>query len=109
MPFGFCCLNSYSGFIYCGVCDKSQSRSWALRSFRHKFFAIIIFIYGFYLNIAPLTLSALILFEHSPMDRFFGSGLKLDDDFKRAHLRWTEKKRGHIMKNCTVFKAVSPK
>lgn len=54
--------------------------------FHHKLIAIIIFISGYWLNNALLTLVGIILLGHSSMDRIFGYGLKFKDNFKNTHL-----------------------
>jgi hypothetical protein len=56
--------------------------------FHHKFLAIAVFIVGFLLNIPVVTLTGIILFGHSAMDRFLGYGLKFNDNFKNTHLGW---------------------
>ncbi len=60
--------------------------------FHHKLVAVLIFISGFGLNNDLLELMGIILFAHSSMDRMFGYGLKLNDDFKHTHLGWIGKK-----------------
>lgn len=59
--------------------------------FHHKLVAITILIFGFWLNNPLLTLTGVILFGHSAMDRIFGYGLKFNDDFKHTHLGWIGK------------------
>lgn len=52
----------------------------------HKMLAIMLLAIGIYLNDSSLKATALILFAHSAMDRFFGYGLKYPDNFKNTHL-----------------------
>ncbi|MFD2036684.1 DUF4260 domain-containing protein [Belliella marina] len=54
--------------------------------FHHKLLAVIVLMLGFYFNTPLLTLSGVLLFGHSAMDRMFGYGLKFDDSFNNTHL-----------------------
>ena len=54
--------------------------------FHHKGIAIAIFIAGFQYKIDYMTITGIILFGHSSMDRVFGYGLKYDTGFKFTHL-----------------------
>nr|WP_315153975.1 DUF4260 domain-containing protein [uncultured Flavobacterium sp.] len=56
--------------------------------FHHKLIAVFIYFIGIYFNISLLVLAGIILFGHSAFDRFFGFGLKFNDDFKNTHLGW---------------------
>lgn len=60
--------------------------------FHHKFVAIVVLILGYWLDSQALSLSGIILFGHSAMDRALGYGLKFSDDFKHTHLGWIGKK-----------------
>jgi hypothetical protein len=60
--------------------------------FHHKLVAITILILGLWLNNPLLNLAGVILFGHSAMDRFFGYGLKFNDNFKNTHLGWIGEK-----------------
>ncbi|QNL52521.1 DUF4260 domain-containing protein [Olivibacter sp. SDN3] len=60
--------------------------------FHHKLVGIAIFILGFSLTNEILILAGLILFGHSSMDRMFGYGLKLNDNFRHTHLGWIGKR-----------------
>lgn len=66
------------------VNPKTGARLYNL--FHHKLLAVIILGLGFGLHHSLLTLTGVILFGHSAMDRIFGYGLKYDDDFKNTHL-----------------------
>jgi len=54
--------------------------------FHHKGIALVLLCLGWYLSNDWLTLSGIILFGHSSMDRIFGYGLKYPDNFKHTHL-----------------------
>jgi hypothetical protein len=54
--------------------------------FHHKGIAIAILCLGWYFSNEWLTISGIILFGHSSMDRIFGYGLKYPDNFKHTHL-----------------------
>ena len=58
----------------------------------HQGLALGILIAGIYLSFPGLTLTGIILFGHSAMDRMLGYGLKYPDDFKHTHLGWIGKK-----------------
>ena len=59
----------------------------------HQGLALIILIAGIYLSVSGLTLTGIILFGHSAMDRLLGYGLKYPDDFKHTHLGWIGKSK----------------
>lgn len=65
--------------------------AWIYNFFHHKLLAIVILFLGFWANTPWLTLTGVILFGHSAMDRVFGYGLKLDNNFKNTHLGWIGK------------------
>jgi len=52
----------------------------------HKAIGILIYLIGMYLGNPNITLTGIILFGHSSMDRFFGYGLKYPDSFHNTHL-----------------------
>lgn len=54
--------------------------------FHHKLLAVIILAIGYSIGNNLITLTGIILFGHSAMDRIFGYGLKYQDDFKNTHL-----------------------
>ena len=54
--------------------------------FHHKAIAIAVLGLGYYLSDPWVTLSGIILFGHSSLDRIFGYGLKYADSFQRTHL-----------------------
>lgn len=54
--------------------------------FHHKGIALAILVYGMYFENPLMTLTGVILFSHSAMDRIFGYGLKYSDSFKNTHL-----------------------
>jgi hypothetical protein len=60
--------------------------AWSYNFFHHKLLAIGVLILGFSLSMPQITLTGVILFGHSAMDRIFGYGLKFNDDFKHTHL-----------------------
>ena len=55
-------------------------------TFHHKGIAIAIFAIGLKYNMDALTITGIILFGHSSMDRIFGYGLKYETGFKFTHL-----------------------
>ena len=52
----------------------------------HQGLALVVLVAGVYFSLEGLTLTGIILFGHSAMDRMLGYGLKYSDDFKRTHL-----------------------
>ncbi|MGC4023094.1 MAG: DUF4260 domain-containing protein [Cyclobacteriaceae bacterium] len=58
----------------------------------HQGLALIVLGLGLYFSIPVLTLTGVILFGHSVMDRMLGYGLKYPDSFKHTHLGWIGKK-----------------
>lgn len=75
-----------------GYLLNPKAGAWLYNIFHHKFVAIGILIIGSGLNNSLLNLTGVILFGHSAMDRFFGYGLKFEDNFKHTHLGWIGKK-----------------
>lgn len=75
-----------------GYLVNPKTGAWLYNLFHHKLLAVIVWVLGFWLGNAPLTLAGVILFGHSAMDRIFGYGLKFNDDFKHTHLGWIGKK-----------------
>ena len=75
-----------------GYLINTQTGAWTYNFFHHKLVAIIILGFGFWLSNSLLTLTGVILFGHSSMDRMFGYGLKFNDNFKNTHLGWIGKK-----------------
>lgn len=75
-----------------GYLVNTKIGTWLYNFFHHKFVAIMVLTLGFTLNNSTITLTGLILFGHSAMDRIFGYGLKFNDDFKHTHLGWIGKK-----------------
>jgi hypothetical protein len=71
-----------------GYLVNTRTGAWLYNLFHHKLVAIIILVLGYWFNVSALTLAGIILFGHSAMDRIFGYGLKLPDDFKHTHLGW---------------------
>lgn len=49
-------------------------------------------ILGYWLDSQVLSLSGIIVFGHSAIDRALGYGLKFNDDFKHTYLGWIGKK-----------------
>ena len=60
--------------------------------FHHKGIAIGMMLAGYYLSMPILSLTGIILFSHSAMDRMFGYGLKYGDSFNNTHLGTIGKK-----------------
>jgi hypothetical protein len=75
-----------------GYLNGTKAGALIYNFFHHKLLAVIVLIFGFGLNHSLLTLSGLILFGHSAMDRIFGYGLKFNDHFQHTHLGWIGKK-----------------
>jgi len=75
-----------------GYLVNPKTGTWLYNSIHQKLVAIAILIFGLWLNTSLLTLAGVILFGHSAMDRFFGYGLKFNDNFKNTHLGWIGKK-----------------
>ncbi|MFC2186145.1 DUF4260 domain-containing protein [Peijinzhouia sedimentorum] len=65
--------------------------AWSYNLFHHKLLAIVILVLGYWIDNPLIILSGIILFGHSSMDRFFGYGLKFEDNFKHTHLGWIGK------------------
>jgi hypothetical protein len=75
-----------------GYLANPKIGAWLYNFFHHKLVAISILILGFWLNNSVLSLTGIILFGHSAMDRAFGYGLKFNDNFKNTHLGLIGKK-----------------
>src|SRR5690606_13889568 len=75
-----------------GYLASTKIGAWLYNFFHHKFVAIAVLILGFLLNSQLISLTGVILFGHSAMDRIFGYGLKFNDNFKHTHLGWIGKK-----------------
>lgn len=69
-----------------GYLANPKIGAWLYNFFHHKLVAISILILGFWLNNSVISLTGIILFGHSAMDRAFGYGLKFNDNFKNTHL-----------------------
>ena len=69
-----------------GYLINTKIGAWIYDFFHHKFIAISILCLGYWLNYPILTLTGVILFGHSALDRLFGYGLKFNDNFKNTHL-----------------------
>ena len=52
----------------------------------HRGIAIVTYLLGIYFESESLTLTGIMLFSHSSMDRMFGYGLKYEKGFKFTHL-----------------------
>ena len=94
---------NYSGWLYpalillpdlsmVGYLFSTKAGALLYNIFHHKFLGIVVLIMGFWLQIDLLSLTGIILFGHSAMDRIFGYGLKFGDDFKHTHLGWIGKR-----------------
>jgi hypothetical protein len=75
-----------------GYLANTKIGAWSYNFFHHKLLAIAVLALGFWLHHSLISLAGVILFGHSAMDRFFGYGLKFNDDFKHTHLGWIGKK-----------------
>lgn len=71
-----------------GYLVNTSTGAWLHNLFHHKLVAILILVLGYWFTFSALTLAGVILFGHSAMDRIFGYGLKLPDNFKHTHLGW---------------------
>lgn len=75
-----------------GYLFNTKIGAWAYNLFHHKLLGIAVIGLGYWLNHDLMTLSGIILFGHSAMDRVMGYGLKYTDSFQHTHLRWVGKK-----------------
>lgn len=75
-----------------GYLANPKIGAWLYNFFHHKLLAISVFIFGILIDSSLTTLTGIILFGHSAMDRIFGYGLKFQDSFKNTHLGWIGKK-----------------
>lgn len=75
-----------------GYLVSTKTGAFTYNFFHHKLIAIVVLILGFWIDNSLVTLTGIILFGHSAMDRMFGYGLKFNDDFKHTHLGWIGKK-----------------
>lgn len=71
-----------------GYVFNTKTGAWIYNFFHHKLVAVILLACGYGFDNSLLTLSGVILFGHSAMDRIFGYGLKYTDSFKNTHLGW---------------------
>lgn len=71
-----------------GYLINPKTGAWMYNFFHHKLVAVFVLILGFWLNGPLITLTGVILFGHSAMDRIFGYGLKFNDNFQQTHLGW---------------------
>ncbi len=76
-----------------GYAVNPKTGAWLYNFFHHKLLAIVILGLGFGFNNSLLSLTGIILFGHSAMDRILGYGLKYTDNFKNTHLGWIGKKK----------------
>jgi len=74
-----------------GYLINTKVGAWLYNFFHHKFVAIAILIFGYFLDNSLIMLTGVILFGHSALDRIFGYGLKFNDNFKHTHLGWIGK------------------
>lgn len=75
-----------------GYLFNTKIGAWTYNLFHHKLLGIAIIGLGYWLNHDLMTLSGIILFGHSAMDRVMGYGLKYTDSFQHTHLEWVGKK-----------------
>ena len=71
-----------------GYLANTKIGAWTYNLFHHKLLAITIISLGYWTGNSIISLTGIILFGHSSMDRMFGYGLKYNDDFKHTHLGW---------------------
>lgn len=71
-----------------GYLVNPKMGAWLYNFFHHKLMGIAVFILGVWLGNSLITLTGVILFGHSAMDRVFGYGLKFNDHFEHTHLGW---------------------
>lgn len=71
-----------------GYLSNPKTGAWVYNLFHHKLTGIAVFILGIWLANSLITLTGVILFGHSAMDRIFGYGLKFNDHFEHTHLGW---------------------
>lgn len=71
-----------------GYLVNPKTGAWLYNLFHHKMFAIAVWMLGVWWAIPEITLTGIILFGHSAMDRTLGYGLKFNDHFKHTHLGW---------------------
>lgn len=69
-----------------GYAFNTQIGALIYNIFHNKGIAIAVYLAGMYLSNPILSLTGIILFSHSAMDRIFGYGLKYPDSFKNTHL-----------------------
>ncbi len=60
--------------------------AWFYNLIHHKLLGVLVLIYGYSIDNQAITLTGIILFAHSAMDRIFGYGLKFEDNFFNTHL-----------------------
>lgn len=75
-----------------GYAINNKTGAWMYNFFHHKLVAIAVILVGFWLHNPLISLTGIILFGHSAMDRIFGYGLKFNDHFQNTHLGWIGKK-----------------
>lgn len=75
-----------------GYLFNTKIGAWSYNLFHHKLLGIAVIGLGYWLNHDLMTLSGIILFGHSAMDRVMGYGLKYTDSFQHTHLGWVGKK-----------------
>ncbi|HUH26441.1 MAG TPA: DUF4260 domain-containing protein [Flavobacterium sp.] len=75
-----------------GYAINNKIGAWMYNFFHHKLVAIVVLLVGFWLHNPLISLTGIILFGHSAMDRIFGYGLKFNDHFQNTHLGWIGKK-----------------
>ncbi len=76
-----------------GYVANTKIGAWVYNFFHHKLLAIAMLGLGLWIDSSLLSLAGVITFGHSAMDRIFGYGLKLNDNFKHTHLGWIGEKR----------------
>ncbi|AWV99786.1 DUF4260 domain-containing protein [Arcticibacterium luteifluviistationis] len=69
-----------------GYLFNAKIGAWVYNFFHHKALGIVILTIGFIYDFEAVSLTGIILFSHSALDRVLGYGLKHETDFKDTHL-----------------------
>lgn len=69
-----------------GYAFGNKAGAFLYNVFHHKGLAIMIYLTGFFFNIAVLQLIGIMIFSHAAFDRLLGYGLKYEQGFRYTHL-----------------------
>lgn len=72
---------SMSGYLF-----GPKAGAWTYNLAHHKGLAVILLVFGGYLQLPWLQLAGVIILGHSSFDRLLGYGLKYTDSFGHTHL-----------------------